>query len=469
MKTKNNFSKICKAFVVAGLLAAPFLAFNARAENQDTESWTPEDIFTDANGNQYAYWNDPLNWSSLEVPTLTDTNVGDADFGYYWRVFFNAVPNAGATSIAGTYVTCLVTNNVQVEQIINGNLQNGEANGGGTIIVTNGASLNTGFDGEWTGVGYEGGPAYLIVEPGSSFGCGSHLWIGQGINNFGEVIDNGGTMNIGGQFGPGWNGTGGTNYVFLTNGATLYLNDWSDQTLGAPAYTGASLTTGILDIDSGSSMVITNNYGLSAFQPVTNTDQLLSDEGTGTIIWSYNSANNLTTVSAVPPYNAALTPVFSLQPTNILPSIGGTVNLSAKVTNVPVNYGWYFNGVPVANGNGISGANTANLTITGITAAQTGSYSVYATNSTSGEASYFTQSSAASVSAQAFGLYPVVTLNGTVGNTYIIQYTSSLSGTPTWIPLSTNTTIVSPQYVPDFSAPLNSSRFYQVIQTGTVQ
>jgi hypothetical protein len=281
------------------------------------------------------------------------------------------------------------------------------------------------------------------------------------------VVNNGGTMGIGGQLGLGWNGTGGTNYMYVTNGSTLYLNDWSDQTLGAPAYTGGSLTTGILDLDSGSSIVITNNYGLSSFQPVTNTDQLLSDEGTGTIIWSYNSADNLTTVSAVPPYNPLLTPVFSLQPTNILPSIGGTVNLSAKVTNVPVNYGWYFNGSAIANGNGISGANTANLTITGITAAQTGSYSVYATNSTSGEASYFTLSSAASVSAQSFGLFPVVTLNGTVGNTYEVQYTSSLATPVTWTTLGTYTTITSPQYVPDFSAPLSTSRFYQVIQTGT--
>jgi hypothetical protein len=461
MKTKINFSKICKAFVVAGLLAAPYLAFNANAENQVDTSWTPEDIFTDANGNQYAYWNDPDNWSGLEVPGLTNTNTGDATFGYYWRVFFNAAPN---TSVPGpnTYVAALVTNNLQVEQIINGN-----GAGGGTLIVTNGATLQAGFEGEWTGVGFEAGPAYLLVEPGSSFYCGSHIWIGQGINNQGTVILNNGTLGVAGQFGPGWNGTGGTNYVFVTNNSTLYLNDWSDQTLGAPAYTGGSLTTGILDLDSGSSIVITNNYGLSSFQPVTNTDQLLSDEGTGTIIWSYNSADNLTTVSAVPPYNPALTPVFTVQPTNNLASIGSTVTLHALVSNVSANYGWYFNGSAIANGNGISGANTANLTITGITAAQTGSYSVYATNSTSGEASYFTLSSAASVSAQSFGLFPVVTLNGTVGNTYEVQYTSSLATPVTWTTLGTYTTITSPQYVPDFSAPLSTSRFYQVIQTGT--
>ena len=460
MKTKINFSKICKALLVAGLLAAPCLAFNARAENQVDESWTPEDIITDVNGNQYAYWNDPLNWSSLEVPGLTNTNTADTTFGYYWRIFFNAAPGAGVGPNA--YVACLVTNDTQIEQMIDGN-----GAGGGTVIVTNGASLQAGFQGEWTGVGFEAGPAYLLIEPGSSVSMGSHLWQGGGAGKLGVVILNNGSLHIAGQFGPGWNGTGGTNYVFVTNNSTIYLNDWSPQTLGAPAYTGGSLTTGILDLDSGSSIVITNNYGLSSFQPVTNTDQLLSDEGTGTIAWSYNSSDNLTTVIAVPPYNPALTPIFVTQPTNTLASIGGTVTLHALVSNVPVNYGWYFNGVAVANGSGISGANTANLTITGITAAQTGSYSVYATNSTSGEASYFTLSSSASVSAQSFGLFPVVTLNGTVGNTYEVQYTSSLTPPVTWTTLGTYTTISSPQYVPDFSAPLSTSRFYQVIQTGT--
>ena len=453
MKTKINFSKICKALLVAGLLAAPCLAFNARAENQVDESWTPETTFTDANGNQYAYWNDPLNWSSLEVPGLTNTNTGDATFGYYWRIFFNAAPGAGVGPNA--YVACLVTNDTQIEQMIDGN-----GAGGGTVIVTNGASLQAGFQGEWTGVGFEAGPAYLLIEPGSSVSMGSHLWAGGGTGKTGVVILNNGSLHIGGQLGLGWNGTGGTNYMYVTNFSTLYLNQWASPTLGEPG----NASTGILDLDHTSSIEVTNNYGLSSFQPVTNLDELISDGGAGTIGWSYTAANNLTTVYANPAFDPTKTPIYGVQPTNIVASIGGTVTLNALITNVPANYGWYFNGSPVANGNGISGANTANLTITGITAAQTGSYSVYATNSTAGDSLYYTLSSAASVSAQSFGLYPVVTLNGTVGNTYQVQYTSSLAGTPTWTTLGTYTTISSPQYVPDLSAPLNSSRFYRVIQ-----
>jgi hypothetical protein len=454
MKTKINCSKICKALLVAGLLAAPCLAFNsAKAEQQVDATWTPEDIFTDGNGNQYAYWNDPLNWSGLEVPGLTNTNSADSTFGYYWRVFMNAAPGSGAG--ANAYIACLVTNDTQVEQLINGN-----GSGGGTLIVTNGANFQTGFQGEWTGVGFEAGPAYLLIEPGSSVSMGSHLWAGQGTADFGEVVLNNGKLHIAGQLGLGWNGTGGTNYMFVTNFSTLYLNQWASATLGRPG----NASTGILDLDHTSSIEVTNNYGLSSFQPVTNLDELISDGGAGTIAWSYSSANNLTTVFAVPAFDPTRTPIYSVQPSNTVASIGGTVTLNALVSNVPVNYGWYFNGSAIANGNGISGANTATLTITGITAAQTGSYFVYATNSNAGDSLYYTLSSSVSVSAQSFGLYPVVTLNGTVGNTYVVQYTSSLAGTPTWTSLSTNTTISSPQYVPDFSAPLNGSRFYRVIQ-----
>jgi len=457
MKTKINFSKICKAFLVAGLLAAPCLAFKAEAQsNSKTDLWSPYNTFTDGSGNTFAYWNDPENWSLNIVPVIEDTNPADIGQSYYSN-FITA--NFTQPTVGGIY--CVITNDSFCNQLM---LGNGGAGDGGMIVVTNDATFETGFSGEWTGVGFPSGLGTLVMSPGTTFYCGSHLWIGQGTTAPGVVINNGGVMHVGGQLGLGWNGAGGTNYMFVTNGATLFLNQWAGSTLGEPG----NNSTGILDLDTGSSIQITNNYGLGSFQAVTNLGELISDEGSGSIIWSYNSAANLTTVSAVPAVGAN-SPTFSVQPTNTFASIGGTVTLKALVSNVPVNYGWYFNGVAVANGNGISGANTANLTITGITAAQTGSYSVYATNSNAGESSYFILSSAASVSAQSFGLFPVVTLNGTVGNTYEVQYTSSLAAPVTWTTLGTYTTISSPQYVPDFSAPLSTSRYYQVIQTGTAQ
>ena len=449
MKTKINFSKIFKVLLVAGLLAATWLANNAKAENQIGLQWNPYDTFT-IGTNTYAYWEDPNNWTQGIVPSLADSTGTN-----YYVVQFSLASADG--------IICLITNDAVCDQ-----LQLGVNGGDGEVILTNGASLSTGYNGEWTGVGFPEGPGMLIVSPGSSLYCGSHLWVGNGgAGNAGVVINDGGAIYIGGQLGLGWEGgSGDTNYMYLTNGGNLYLNQLATPTVGQ------SGGYGILNVGAGSTIYITNNYagsGTPYLSDWTNDDQLISYGGLGTFTWSYSSADNLTTVIPVPPFNSSLTPVFSIQPTNNLVTIGGTVTLHALVSNVPVNYGWYFNGVAVANGSGISGANTANLTIAGITGAQTGSYSVYATNSNTGDSSYFISSSAASVSAQSFGLYPVVTLNGTVGNTYEVQYTSSLAAPVTWTTLGTYTTISSPQYVPDFTAPLNSSRFYQVVQTGTAQ
>jgi hypothetical protein len=80
-----------------------------------------------------------------------------------------------------------------------GQLVIGDYGGAGEVIVTNGASLQAGFTpggGEWTGVGFPNGSGTLIVAPGSSFSCGSHLWEGNGAGAQGIVIDNGGAISI---------------------------------------------------------------------------------------------------------------------------------------------------------------------------------------------------------------------------------------------------------------------------------
>jgi hypothetical protein len=272
------------------------------------------------------------------------------------------------------------------------------------------------------------------------------------------VIDNGGAMHIGGQLGVGWNGSGGTNYMYVTNGGNLYLNQWdTGNTLGEPG----NDSLGILDLGSGSSMVVTG-YWLTVFAPYTNTAQLISYGGAGTLSWSFSSANNLTTVIGIPPVDVN-TPIFSTQPTNVIVSLGGTATFHALVSNVAVNYQWAFNGVPVTNGNGISGATTSTLTIANVTGAEAGTYSLNATNSNPSYSSEFALSSQVQLTSQSFNLYPVITLNGTVGNTYEVQYTTSLAAPVTWTTLGTYTTTVSPQYVVDTSSPLSMARFYQVI------
>ena len=202
---------------MAGLLAATSVAFNAMAQNREDDHWSPLDINTDSDGNQFAYWSDPQNWSLITVPTVIDTNQVSP-------TYFNA-----AFDSANVY--CVITNDVQVGQLMCG------FGGGGTLLVTNGAHFQAGFcyGGQWTGIGFVAGPGTLIVGPGSDVTIASHLWVGQGTADQGSVIIDGGTIHVpNGEVGISWNGIGGTNYITLTNGGVLYMRDWSSQTLGQP-------------------------------------------------------------------------------------------------------------------------------------------------------------------------------------------------------------------------------------------
>jgi hypothetical protein len=84
-----NSSQTFKVLLVAGLLAAPCLAFNAMAAAREDDHWSPLDTYTDIHGNQAAAWNDPNNWSLAEVPLVVDTNAASP-------TFFNAAFDSAA-------------------------------------------------------------------------------------------------------------------------------------------------------------------------------------------------------------------------------------------------------------------------------------------------------------------------------------------------------------------------------------
>jgi hypothetical protein len=334
--------------------------------------------------------------------------------------------------------------------------------GGGDLIITNGASVSFGMaSGQWTGVGFPNGPSTLYVGPGCSFTCGSHLWVGQGTNNGnpaeGTVIVDGGSLYIpNGQLGVGWNGDGGTNELTVTNGGVVYLQQWAAQTLGEPG----NPSLGILNIaDYKSKVVITNVYDNDFTQLETN-NQLIAYNGQGTIAVTANPVSGTTTLGAIAPTNAT-TPIFSGQPTNAVVSLGGSVSLNAQVSNVAVDYQWMFDGNPLTDGNGISGSKTATLTISGITSAEIGDYSLVATNSSI--AAQFTTSQQASLSTTGINLYPVITILGVPGNTYLTSYSTTVNGT--YIPFATNTiTSFAPFYLVDTNSPLSITRFYKTQQ-----
>ncbi len=272
----------------------------------------------------------------------------------------------------------------------------------------------------------------------------------------GTLTIDGGALHVQGQFGLGWNGFAGTtNYATIKNGGHLFLNQWAGQTLGT------ATAVGILNIADNSSLVTVNGNVTGQFAAVTNNNRLIAYGGAGTVTWNYNPGLNLTTINAVAPVNPN-TPIFSVQPTNTIVGVGAPATLHALVSNVAVNYGWLFNNVPVTDGGGISGSHTANLTIASVTGANVGNYSVIATNQSI--TSEHTLSATAALTTDAFSINPVITINGVVGDTYVCQYTSSLTPPVTWTSFATNTLGSPIQYVIDLSASLSTQRFYRVAQ-----
>lgn len=74
-------------------------------------------------------------------------------------------------------------------------------------------------------------------------------------------------------------------------------------------------------------------------------------------------------------------PSFTQVPAGGTFDLGGTLTLSATVSgSQPMTFAWSFQGQPLANGGRISGADTATLTITGLTATDQGQYALVATN-----------------------------------------------------------------------------------------
>ncbi|HWD92950.1 MAG TPA: immunoglobulin domain-containing protein [Verrucomicrobiae bacterium] len=440
MKIEINPSQRLKMLLLAGLLAVP-LAFKATAATREDIQWSPLDTWTDDSGNTYAAWDDANNWAGGIVPVIVDPNQA--------FTFYNAAYNST--------VICVVSNNSQVTSV--GQLMCGFG-GAGTLLVNNGAHFQAGFSGfgdSWTGIGFVAGPGTLIIGPGSDATFAGHLWVGQGSTE-GTVVVNGGTLHIpGGELGVSWNGNGGTNYIYVTNNASVYLRDWASSTLGQP---GAPGNIGIMDIGAGSQVVITNN-ALSYMPTLIASNQLIAFEGNGTISAVYNPGNNTTVLTALAPQGPT-TPQFSLNPSNSIVGIGGTATLTAAASPA-TGYQWMFNSAPLTNGNGVSGATTATLTIANFKATETGVYSVVATNTAASSSDRnYTASTGATVAADSFNLYPVITINGVNGSTYVSQYATSVGGPYT--SFSTNTAGAGPIIVVDTTSPLSMAKFYRVIQ-----
>jgi hypothetical protein len=154
---------------------------------------------------------------------------------------------------------------------------------------------------------------------------------------------------------------------------------------------------------------------------------------------------------------AAGSPVITNQPSQVSVATNGTATFTVGVSNPSgATYQWQLNDLNVS-GPEFSGANTPTLTVTGVSLADVGHYRALVSN---GSGSSF--SSDAPLSITSLAINPVYTINGKVGDTYEVDYTTSLNN-PTWTELTTVKLTATSQPIIDPTSALSGQRFYRAV------
>jgi hypothetical protein len=227
-------------------------------------------------------------------------------------------------------------------------------------------------------------------------------------------------------------------------------------------------------LNSSSTIIASNAYDLiAASLPNTGasgmilftTPQFTAPAGTVTVRAGAYMGNTYATVN---PQNffvdsfdleaiaASGAPNITNGPPQVTVGLGGTAHFNVQLSNpTGVTYAWQFYQTNISNGGEYSGVTTANLTVTGVTAADVGHYRVFVSN---GSGSLFSNDGTLAIVGANF--YPVVSITGKIGDTYAVDYSTAIAPT-TWIPLTTNILTASPTQVIDTSSPNNNSRFYR--------
>ena len=139
-------------------------------------------------------------------------------------------------------------------------------------------------------------------------------------------------------------------------------------------------------------------------------------------------------------------PFILTQPTNMTILTGNDAAFNAAVIGAaPLTYQWQQNGTNLADGIGVSGVNTTNLTLTGVASNSATNYTLVVTNA-------YGAVTSSVVTLTVLNLAPVIAgvvtnpdgsftldLAGTPGETYVLETTSNLISTESWQPIATNT------------------------------
>ncbi len=153
-------------------------------------------------------------------------------------------------------------------------------------------------------------------------------------------------------------------------------------------------------------------------------------------------------------------PVITNQPSSVTVKPGGTASFTVGISNpAGATFVWQKDGTALSDSPGhISGSGTATLTVTGASSADIGHYQAIISNG-----SGFSRSANVALALLNIALDPAIVITGKVGDTYEVDYTTSLTPPVTWTPLVTAFKLTtSPQTVVDSSG-LGSGRFYRAV------
>jgi hypothetical protein len=360
------------------------------------------------------------------------TISGDPNLWGYWQPGAYTFANGGNAGTAITSAPAWTSGDslaLKADFNVTGNLHDSGSVFGGGAIFSGGYYLVTGGN----NLGYNGGAFYAIVNTANPAAPTIEFDI-SGIGSWSRVLP---TSVVDPNINGGWNTAewdivnnkqaNSMTLQFRLNGEAVggvvnisdaYLKDFTDQ--GGTNYNGTQFHIGA---------AAAGNY--IAF--------------TGVI-----SNVSLATLSS---------PVFTTTPQsqNVLP--GTNVTFTAVVSGLaPLSYQWYFNGTNI-----ITNATSTTLTLTNVTSSQSGAYTLVATNSLG------TASASASLAVYvptilAVQLYNNLTIQGSVGFNYLIQYVDALTGPNNWQTL-TNLALPSSPYVwfDLNSSSYASARAYRVV------
>ena len=153
--------------------------------------------------------------------------------------------------------------------------------------------------------------------------------------------------------------------------------------------------------------------------------------------------------------------VFTVQPQSQVGYWGQSVTFNVSILGVPpFGYQWYFGASQIPN------ATTASLVLTNLQFTNAGTYYVVATNY-SGSYTSNPANLTINPAGVAIALYPGLKIDGVVGLTYGIQYSTNLANPNGWIGL-TNLTFTQPTEIWYDSIPASPARRFYLVLPGPI-